>query len=184
MMFRAAKPISAHAALVARRFTSAAMAFSGLVALFHRPKAPLRGRSATLDESPPTPCSSRLKAPESEWEQFVRSIVSMAMREVAEILPGWSIDIHTFESPAVQCYEFVLRAETPPEWSEATRDGDNGQIVPGLPKQEWCATVPVSFMSIHRSRSRAALSQLVSRKLSESAHRICKSARSCARLLL
>lgn len=161
--------MSAYAALMARRFTSVAMAFSGLVALLHRPKA--SPGDHTIPSTPDAPHSTTLKVSESEWERFVRSTVSMAMRDVAEILPGWSIDIHAFESHAGQCYEFVLRAETPPEWS-SFRDAGGGRIVPGPPQQEWYARVYVPFMEIHRARSKMAFSVAVLRRLSEFARDI------------
>ncbi len=165
MMFRVAKLISANIALVFRRFVSAARVLSGLFALL---RLPLDSDHVTPEPAVRSPAPVRPK-PRNEWEQRAQAIASLAKQEVAEILPGWSIDIHASESPYIQCYEFALRAVTPPEWSWV-RDGVGGCPVPGFPRQEWGARVSVSFMEIHRSQM--VLAQLVLRKLSEFARDI------------
>jgi len=115
-----AKHISACVALTFRRSVSAAKAISGFAALIHRPNVLIPDVSSTPEHQPPPPILQESPAPqkplvpqESEWEQHVKTIASLAEREIAQILPGWLLEISVLESPATRCYEFVLRAETP-----------------------------------------------------------------------
>lgn len=178
MIFRVAKPISACAALAFRRSMYAAKAISGLfAALIHRPNVPVLISDEALASipdrplpGPAIPLSATQK--ESEWEQRVKAVVSLAKEEIAEILPGWLIDIDTFESPHIGCYEFVLRAETPMEWGRY-RLADGDRIVEGRPKQVWGARLPVSYIEMsYAMNSMPRLMQFVLGKLSEFARDI------------
>lgn len=177
-MLRAAKPISACAALAFRRSVSAAKALSGFVTLIHRPNVPVLIPDETIvsiseprvpDLPPPT-----LQKKESEWEQRLKAMASLTEEEIVKILPGWSIEIRIFESPSIRCHEFVLRAETPEQWSW-NRHGDDGRIVEGLPRQVWGARLPVCDREISYARDSAGLMQHILGRLCEFARDIkCK----------
>lgn len=157
-MFRIAKPISAASASVFKRLMSVVRTLSGLVALLSLRKETPPAAKPVPPVGPmgtptrPVPVESLKAAPNrSEWDQLVRGIVLHAKQEIAEILPGWLIDIHAFESMGKQCYEFVIRAETPP--------------IQGHSGREWGGRYAVSLSEIHRSKSKAVLAQSVFTKL-------------------
>lgn len=168
-MFRIAKLVSAASASVFKRLASVARTLSGLVALLSlRRKIPRRetvarngvaaamptGRLPHALASPWTsslsghPASLKAAPNCSEWDQLVRGIVSQAKQEIAEILPGWPVDVYAFESMDKQCYEFVIRAETPDR-----------------SRREWGGKFAVLLSEIHQSRSKTALAQSVLTRL-------------------
>jgi len=190
-MLRAAKHISACAALTFRRSVFAVKALSGFAALIHRPNVPVLipdDAIASISDCSPSFNPAILPTPqneESELEQSIRAIVSLAKQEVAEILPGWSIDIDAFVSPAIRCHEIVLRAETPEKWG--WRHHDDGYVVEGRQRQVWGARLPICYDEIFcHLRDKTWLLQHILGKLCEFARDIRRkapapSARPCLR---
>lgn len=142
---RVAKLVSAVTASIFRWLVSVTKTFSGFCAMLRRNKT----APPSMEKQPATPVPQKSSS-YSEWEKCVSDIVSLAKQEIAEILPGWSIDIHTLKSPDIQCHEFVLRAETH--------------------EQEWAARLLISYHEIHMGKSSLAL--VVSKRLSKLANDI------------
>lgn len=156
-------------ASILRWLVSVVKTLSGLCATLRRNKTMAPSTEIMPPIKQPARPAPQKSSSYSEWEKCISGIVSLAKQEIAEILPGWSIDIHTLKSPDMQCYEFVLRAETPLDWSLDHCDRD-GRIVQGRPSEQWGARLLIPHREIHMSKSLSA--QLVHKRLSEFANDI------------
>lgn len=137
--------------------------------MIHRPNVPvlISDEASSIPEPPPPPTLQKPLILQKKLE----AMVSLAEEEISKILPGWSIEIHTFDSPSIRCREFVLRAETPEEWSRWRID-DDGRIVEGVPRQVWGVRLPVCDREISYARDRFGLMQHILGRLCEYARDI------------
>ncbi len=191
-MLRANKLISAVTALILMRLVAAARVLSGLAALlcFRRPKsifaAPPDDSTDEVscashpikpsDETQTTPQDDTYAPPADAWREPARwplteAVLLQAKKEIADILPRWSIDIDAFDLFASRCQEFVLRAETPKEWGWRCLGSDK-YVVEGQPKQVMGARFSVSHTCIHAMRDDSYLAQHIIGKLCGFAHDI------------
>ncbi len=147
-----AKPISACAALVFRRSVSVAKALSGFAALIRHTNVPVLIPDEELASIPESARTAQPKAARqvSDLELRVKGISSLAEREIARILPDWSVSVDFLELPQPRLCEFVLWAEPPQHWSNYSRGAD-GNLVQGPPKQVWGARLSCNVCEFHMS---------------------------------